>query len=276
VIDLGLEGKRAIVAGAGFQPDRAGHGRGSALNLAAAGATVACIDIHEGRANEIVAEITAAGGKAFAVIGDITSSAGAQAAIDQAVAGLGGVDVVVDIVGEAKWSPGDDTPDEEWDWTILHNLTHVMYVYKAALKHMIPQGTGGALVAIASVDGIGASAWHAAYGAAKAGVISLTKTYADEVGRYGIRANAVAPGNVGGAVWDAPVPPYGSNPINPLAPPRPQDIADGVLFLASSLAQRVTGHTLVVDGGALAKSPWGFTRDMIEGLRDHLPGKWEE
>jgi NAD(P)-dependent dehydrogenase (short-subunit alcohol dehydrogenase family) len=276
MIDLGLEDKRAIVVGAGFQPERAGHGRGTALNLAAAGATVACVDMDRGRADAIVREIADKGGKAFAVVGDVATSVGARAAIDEARDALGGIDICVDIVGEARWSLAEETTDDQWEWSIRHNITQVMYVYRAAVAHMIPQGTGGALAAIASVDGIGASAYHLAYGVAKAGVISLTRTFAEEMGPFGIRVNAVAPGNVGGGVWDAPVPEFGSNSINPLAPPRPQDVADGLLFLCSSLAQRVTGHTLVVDGGALAHSPWGFTKDSIAQLVGRLPGAWED
>ena len=78
MIDLGLDGARAVVVGAGFIPSRAGHGRGSALRLAAAGATVACVDMDEGRAHDIVGEITAEGGKAFAVVGDVRTEAEAK------------------------------------------------------------------------------------------------------------------------------------------------------------------------------------------------------
>jgi 3-oxoacyl-[acyl-carrier protein] reductase len=126
---------------------------------------------------------------------------------------------------------------------------------------MIPQGTGGSLAAIASVDGIGASTGHVSYGAAKAGLISITKTFAEELGRHGIRVNAVAPGNVGADVWDAPDVPWGSVPINPLHPPRPQDIGNALLFLSSALAARITGQTIVVDGGATSRSPWGHLVD---------------
>src|ERR1700754_109226 len=100
MIDLGLTGKRAIVSGAGYIPERAGHGRFTALTLAEAGATVACVDIDEGRANGIVAEIEKAGGRAFPVIADMTEPAEVERAVAQAVRGLGGgVDVCVDIIG---------------------------------------------------------------------------------------------------------------------------------------------------------------------------------
>jgi len=267
MIDLGLDGKRAIVSGAGYIPGRAGHGRRTAQRLAEAGATVACIDIDEGRAKGIVDEITGAGGKAFPVLADMTDSAQVETALDESVAGLGGIDVCVDIIGKATWDKAEHFSDEDWHWTIQNNLTHVFYLFRGAGKRMIDQGTGGSLVAIASADGIAAAEFHAPYGAAKAGIISLAKTYAQELGRYGIRANAVAPGNVGDGNETQPEGEYATNGINPLAAPRNRDIANAVLFLCSSLSERITGQTLVVDGGATIRALWGHTADAIPEYR---------
>jgi 3-oxoacyl-[acyl-carrier protein] reductase len=272
MIDLGLDGARAIVVGAGFIPYRAGHGRGSALQLAAAGATVACVDMDEGRAGEIAAEIQQAGGKAFPVVGDVRTEAEAQRIIDEAVAGLGGVDVLVDVVGEAIFAPSHEQTEQDWDYQMTKNLKQFFFVLKAVIPHMITQGTGGAITQVTSVDGLSSSKYHVAYGAAKAGVISLIKTYSDEYGKYGIRVNCVAPGNVGGSVWDKPDVPFGQDVVNSLAPPRPIDIANGALFLSSALAARVTGQTLVVDGGATTRSPWGFTDETL----DHFKAGWRE
>ena len=129
---------------------------------------------------------------------------------------------------------------------------------------MIEQGTGGSIVALTSADGINAAAMHAPYGAAKAGVISLAKTFAQELGQHGIRVNAVAPGNVGLGNEDWPEGQWAVNAINPLAPPRTRDIANAVLFLVSSLAERVTGQTLIVDGGAIIRDLWGMHEKMLE------------
>jgi 3-oxoacyl-[acyl-carrier protein] reductase len=268
MIDLGLENKRAVVVGAGYRPDRAGHGRGSALQLAAAGARVACIDIDPDRGAEIVHEIEAAGGSAIGIVADVTDPGQASSAIDDAADALGGIDVCADVVGGALWARAHEFTDEDWDWTIRNNLSHVFFVYRAASRHMIAQGTGGALVSVTSADGMQSAALHLPYGAAKAAVISVTKTFADELGKHGIRVNAVAPGNVGFGNWDAPDVPFGADPANPLAPPRGIDVANAVLFLSSSLAARITGQTLVVDGGALIKSRWNITEDMLEFLND--------
>lgn len=272
MIDLGLKGARAVVVGAGFIPHRAGHGRGSALRLGEAGATVACVDQDRGRAEEIAGEIEQSGGAAFPVIADMTDSEQVARAIKEAHTQLGGIDVCVDIIGGARWGRTTEFSDELWQSTMLENLSHVFYVFRAVTPYMIEQGTGGSLIAISSVDGIGSSKFHSAYGVAKAGVISLVKSCSDEFGRYGIRANAVAPGNVGGGNWGAPDAPFGSDPINSLAPPRATDVANAVLFLASSLASRITGQTLVVDGGASTRSPWGFSEDQLEALNESLVG----
>jgi len=263
LIDLGLDGKRAIVAGAGYIPGRAGHGRWTSLRLGAAGATVACVDIHEGRAKAIVSEIETAGGKAFPVIGDMTDRAQVEQAITEAAAEMGGVDLLVDIIGQANWSKAEDVTVDHWDWEIANNLTHVFNLFAAAGRQLIRQGTGGAMVAIASVDGINAAKYHAPYGAAKAGVISLVKSFADEFGRHGVRVNCVAPGNVGSGNEDQPEGEYDVNGINPLAAPRNFDVANAVLFLCSSLSERITGHTIPVDGGATIHELWRISGDRV-------------
>ena len=267
MIDFGLSGKRAVVSGAGYTPGRAGHGRFSALKLAEAGASVACIDIDEGRGQAIADEIQSAGGKAVCVVADMTDPHQVERAIDEAMAALGGIDVCVDIIGRALWEKAEDFSNDDWVWTIDNNLTQVFYLYRAVGQRLIRQGTGGSMVAIASVDGIAAAGFHAAYGAAKAGVISLTKTFADELGRYGIRVNAVAPGNVGAGNEDQPEGQYAVSPINPLAAPRAHDVGNAVLFLSSELAARITGQTLIVDGGATTRSLWGMSPDVIPVYR---------
>jgi 3-oxoacyl-[acyl-carrier protein] reductase len=267
VIDLGLTGKRAVVSGAGYIPGRAGHGRRTSQRLAEAGATVACIDIDEGRGKAIVDEITAAGGRAFPVLADMTDDAQVDRAFDEAVAQLGGIDVCVDIIGKATWDRAENTSNQDWQFSILNNLTQVFYLFRAASRRMIEQGTGGSMVALASVDGTVAAGYHSPYGAAKAGVISLVKTFADELGRYGIRVNAVAPGNVGDGNESQPEGEYAVNGINPLAAPRARDIANAVLFLSSALAERITGQTIVVDGGASIHSLWGMSPDALPEYR---------
>jgi NAD(P)-dependent dehydrogenase (short-subunit alcohol dehydrogenase family) len=272
MIDLGLHHKRAVVAGAGYLPARAGHGRLTALRLAEAGARVACVDIDEDRARSIVAEICDAGGEAFPVLADMTDRRQVERAIDEVVVHLGGIDVCVNIIGGAKWEKVEEFSDDDWAWSIQNNLTVVFYLFQTVGRQMMQQGTGGSLVSLSSVDGTAAAMLHAPYGAAKAGVISLTKSFAQEFGRYGIRVNSVAPGNVVSGNEDQPNNEFAVSPINPLAAPRAGDIANAVLFLSSGLAERITGQTLVVDGGATVRDVWGLTEDVLPRFRTGIYG----
>jgi 3-oxoacyl-[acyl-carrier protein] reductase len=271
MIDLGLRGRRAVVVGAGYIPARAGHGRYTALQLAAAGASVACVDIHAERAGEVASEITAAGGTAIPIVADVREREEVVRAFDHAVAELGGIDVCVDIVGLSAWEPILELSAEMWEDQLRENLTQVFYVWQEAARRMVAQGTGGSLVALSSIDGTVAAAFHAAYGAAKAGVVHLAKTFAYEFGKQGIRANTVAPGNVGSGNMDQPPDEYATNGINPLAAPRAIDIANSVLFLCSDLSARTTGQTLLVEGGATTAELWGVTEEMLPALRQGLP-----
>jgi NAD(P)-dependent dehydrogenase (short-subunit alcohol dehydrogenase family) len=263
MIDLGLNAKGALVSGAGYIPERAGHGRAYALKLAEAGAAVACIDIDQGRAEGTAAEVRRNGGAAIPIVADMTIPEEVQRAVDEAVAGLGSIDACVDIIGGARWDTVEALSVEDWQWTMLNNVTQVFYLFQIVSRQMIRHGTGGSMVALASVDGIAAAAMHAPYGAAKAGVISLAKTFAQELGRHGIRVNAVAPGNVGTGNEDWPEGRWAVDTVNPLAPPRARDIANAVLFLCSDMAERITGQTLVVDGGATIRELWGISEDAL-------------
>ena len=225
------------------------------------------MDIDEGRAKGIVDEIHADGGQAFPVIADMTVRSEVERAVAEAVGTMGGIDVCVDIIGKATWNRSEDLSDDDWAFTIQTNLTQVFYLFQTVGRQMIAQGTGGSLVALSSVDGTVASRYHAAYGAAKAGVISLAKTFADELGRHGIRVNAVAPGNVGSGNEDQVEGDWADNGINPLAAPRGTDVANAVLFLSSALAARITGQTLTVDGGASIQALWGMSAEQLDQFR---------
>ena len=267
MVDLGLQGQHAVVAGAGYIPTRAGHGRAVALRLAEAGASVACIDIDTDRAAGIVAEIEERGGKAYPIVADMTILEESERAIREATTCLGSIDVCVDIIGGARWAPVAEVSGADWDWTIANNLSHVFYLFQGVGRQMISQGTGGSLVALASVDGMRAASFHAPYGAAKAGVISLAQSFAQELGRYGIRVNTIAPGNVGTGNEDSPDGRYAVDRINPLAPPRTRDVANAALFLCSNLSERITGQNLVVDGGASMAELWGLTDKALTRFR---------
>src|SRR5580693_1946106 len=143
MIDLGLSGKRGVVAGAGHIRSRAGHGRHTTLQLARAGVRLACIDIDRERAHEIVAQAQAEGAEAYPIVADMTDAAQVERAISEAVQVLGGIDVCVDVIGGVrKWSKVEETTTDEWNWSIENNLTQVFRLFQAVSRQMIDQGTG--------------------------------------------------------------------------------------------------------------------------------------
>ena len=244
---LRLDGKRFVVVGAGQ-----GIGRQTAHALASVGAKLICIDNRDDLAKEIADEVD---GVPF--VADATKRDEADMAVAACVSEFGGIDGLVDIVGMAKYRNAVDTSDEDWEWTFDMVLRHAYVFSQAAARAMT---NGGCMTFVASVSGISSAPRHAAYGAAKAGLMSWVRSLAVELGPQNIRVNAVAPGMVWTPRISQLVGEKGREMQSRNAPlgrvALPQDIASGILFLASDLAGYVTGQTLVVDGGVGVKFPY--------------------
>ena len=246
---LRLDGRRFVVVGAGQ-----GIGRQAVHALASVGAGLACVDVEADRAEEIAAEV---GG--VAVVGDATRRVDAERVFDEAAGALGGLDGVVDIVGMARYATLLDVDDEEWDWHFDIVLRHAYLAVQLGGRRLAA-GSGGVMAFVASVSGLTSAPRHAAYGAAKAGLMALVRSAAVELGPAGIRVNAVAPG----VVWTPRVSAFlgedgrarneANTPLRRVA--QPADIAAALLFLCSDLSSYVSGQTLVVDGGVGAKFPY--------------------
>jgi 3-oxoacyl-[acyl-carrier protein] reductase len=253
---LGLQDQPALVVGGGY-----GIGRATALLLAEAGARVAVVDVDRDRADNVAKEV---GGVALS--GDVTSEDAATAVVDQAHDALGGLTRVANIVGRANFSPYADAGFDHAETELRLNLFHQMWVAQAAGRHMRREG-GGNIAMVASVSGIWGARNHAAYGIAKAGVISLAKSLADEWGPFGIRINCVAPDIIattrhleaaGGTLEEAAagMDATAANEGVPLRRfGRPEEIGKPIVFLLSDLSSFMTGQTLVVDGGTMARFP---------------------
>jgi len=248
---LRLDGRNVIVIGSGQ-----GIGRQAAHALASAGARPMCVDLDEDLATEVAAET---GGIAW--VGDATKRADVDRLFADAEAQLGKLDGVVDIIGMSRYGPLVDLDDDDWDWHFDIVLRHAYYAIQRGGRAMAASG-GGAMAFVASVSGLTGAAWHAAYGSAKAGLISLVKSAAVELGPANVRVNAVAPGSIrtprialrGGEET--------MNRLGAQVPMgrvgEPSEIAAALLFLVSDLASYITGQTLVVDGGASVKFPFAM------------------
>ena len=247
---LGLTGKHAIVWGGGF-----GMGERTSFRLSEAGAHVTVVDLEQARAEKIAGEIEAAGGKAIALQADATSEPSVEAALAAAEAALGPVDVMATVIGLGVWDQVVDMSLDKFNQSILLNLTSFFLPARAVGRSLLKYKKSGAIACVSSVSGLTSAPNHAGYGAAKAGMINLVRTMADEWGPYGIRVNAAMPGSAatprlvldeaGKAGMNAAM--KAKIPLGRAADP--DELAKAILFLLSDLASYITGHNLHVDGG---------------------------
>jgi 3-oxoacyl-[acyl-carrier protein] reductase len=254
----GLAGKRALVIG-GAGP---GNGGASSRALAAAGAAVAIADFNAVRARALADELGAEHGVTAVGLGvDVRDAAAMDAVVADAVAALGGLDVLVTVVGGhtlfAPWARLTDTTDEDWELVLTLNLGYVFRVTRAAVRTFLAQGTGGSIVAVGSMSGERSSPYAAAYGAAKAGVLSLTRSVALEYARDGVRMNVVALGatvsDANRAIDSTALGMLDAIPMGRLG--ENHEIASAVAFLASPASSYITGASLPVDGGVTKRFP---------------------
>jgi NAD(P)-dependent dehydrogenase (short-subunit alcohol dehydrogenase family) len=248
---LRLDGRAYIVVGAGR-----GNGRQTAHALAGAGARVLCVDIDEQRAVDVAAEIGGVPCVANAFVREDV-----ERYVQRAVDELGRLDGVADIVGMATWGSVLEISDDDWAWSFDMCLRHAVLVTQVAGRVLV-EGGGGSLVFVASISGVSSAPRHSAYGAFKAGLLSLVRTAAVELAPHGVRVNAVTPGGIATPRLLSSTPEADRPPIGLGGLARTSDIAAAILFLSSDLAAMVTGQSLVVDGGAIVRYPFATGRPM--------------
>ncbi|HEX7511119.1 MAG TPA: 3-oxoacyl-[acyl-carrier-protein] reductase [Chitinivibrionales bacterium] len=239
-------GKNALVTGGGR-----GIGREIALALAQVGANVAVCDIDEATAQSTAREIQALGRKGLGLKADVSKAADISAMFQSFSQTFPTLDILVNNAGITRDNLLIRMKEEDWDLVLTINLKSAFLCCKEAARTMM-KARSGKIINIASIVGINGNAGQANYSASKAGLIGLTKTLAKELASRNIQVNAIAPGFIRTAMTDK-IPEAEKEKLLSQIPLQrlgsPQDIAGAVAFLASPLADYISGHVLVVDGG---------------------------
>ena len=251
-----LDQRVVLITGGG-----AGIGRDSALAFAREGAAVAVVDVRGDRAAQTAQLVRAAGGHAQAFVCDVRSADEVQSAVEQAIAAFGRIDILFNDAGTTRAGSVLSVSLADWEMVLDVNLRGTFLVSRAVLPQMLARGAG-VIINMGSVDGLAGDPNMAAYNAAKAGVINLSRSMAIDFGPQGIRTNCICPGPIGTpailrmftderrAAMDA------ATPLGRIG--RPQDIASIAVFLASDDAAFINGTTIVADGGLTASTGTPF------------------
>ncbi|MEW9855121.1 SDR family NAD(P)-dependent oxidoreductase [Novosphingobium sp. M1R2S20] len=252
---FGMEGRHVLIIGGGQ-----GMGEATARLLARLGCNLTLLDLEQERAERVCQAVRAEGIKAWAIAADVTDEAQVVAAMERIEREFAPLDAMAAIVGMAGWSKLAEMTTETWDRDHNRNLRYFFIAARELARSLLARGAPGSIVAVSSVDGLRSAQNHGAYGAAKAGLVNLVRTMAAEWTPDGIRVNCVAPGAI-------------VTPRIPLGPEEQEraamalvpmqrrgsteDIARAIAFFLSDLSPYVSGQTLAVDGGYLAKG--GFS-----------------
>jgi NAD(P)-dependent dehydrogenase (short-subunit alcohol dehydrogenase family) len=246
-----LEGKVAIVTGAGSSGPGLGNGKAAAILFAREGARVLCVDLYKDRAEDVAAAIRAEKGEAVALAADVTRADDCEGMVDEAVRRWGTLDVLHNNVGIVSRKDLFDTTEEDWDRVMQIDLKSMFLATKSAGRIMVERGKGS-IICVSSLAAMRTNRLTA-YAAAKAGVMGFVRSVAGQLGPQGVRINVIAPG----MVWTPMV-----EELGPEMRERRRrasllgtegtgwDVAWGAVYLASDESRWVTGQTLMIDAGA--------------------------
>jgi 2-deoxy-D-gluconate 3-dehydrogenase len=246
-----LNGKVAVVTGAGR-----GLGQRAALGFAEAGADLALVDLIS--TDETAQRVRTLGRRACQIQANLLERAAVQRIVDATVKEFGGIDILLNNAGIIRRAPLLEFTEKDWDEVIQINESAVFFLSQAVARQMVKQGRGGKIINIASLLSFQGGIRVPSYTAAKSAVMGLTRLMANELAPHRINVNAVAPGYM---ATDNTAPLRADSQRSAEILGRipagrwgePEDLQGALVFLASSASDYVTGHTLAVDGGWLAR-----------------------
>ena len=259
--DQRFRGKVVLVTGGS-----SGIGRATALAFAREGASVVIASRGAERGNAVLRELETAGAQALFISTDVSQADQVKALVQQIVDRFGRLDCAFNnaaTIEVGMFRPTSQYTEVEYDQSMALNLKSVWLCLRYELEQMLRQETGGAIVNTSSVNGLGGVPGGALYAAAKAGVLALTKSAAQEYARQGIRVNALVAGGFRTPMLEGVFeqmsrddPAAAEAQVSQMTPlgriGRPEEAAEAVLWLCSDAASYVTGHSMIVDGGVTA------------------------
>jgi len=266
---IDFTGKTILVCGI----HKGGMGGATCRQIAKAGGTVIALDNNQAYVDEIAEEVRTLGGVCHTMTADLMNRAECETVLPTVLKKFGPIDGLANIAGGTRaeeWVPLDETPVDSFWMTIQLNLAYVFCLCRDAAKQWIDTGRPGAIVNIGSVSAKDSAPWHGPYGAAKSGVIALTRTMANEWHEFGIRANSVSPGAVNSerlaekaaAMSDAAK--ASRDPTQKVIVTKPVELANVITFLLSDFASGISGQNLTVDRSLSTKFCAGARRSRKE------------
>lgn len=251
-LELDFTGKRILVCGV----HKGGMGGATCRQIAKGGGAIVALDNQQAFVDEIAEEVRSMGGTIDTIVADLMDVEQCETVIARVIDAYGPIDGLANVAGGTRadeWMPLDETPGESFWKTLQLNFAYVFYLARDAAAEWIRTGRPGAIVNVGSISAKDGAPWHGPYGAAKSGIIALTRTMANEWHEFGIRANSVSPG----AVMSARVlekaqnmPERVKSARDPSDTPvftEPLELANAITFLLSDLASGISGQNLTVD-----------------------------
>ena len=266
---IDLTGKTILVAGC----HQGGIGGATARAVARAGGALVLLDKDEETVSATAEQVRALGARVHTLVADLYSVEACEAVIPQVLEQVGPIDGIANVVGGTtaqEWVPLEETPTDVFWKSMQLNFAYTFFLCRDLAKDWIARESKGAIVNVGSISAKDAAPWHGPYGAAKSGVIALTRTMANEWQECGIRANSVSPGAVmsqrvidkANSMSDAAK--ASRNPADTVIFSEPQELAHAIVFLLSDLASGISGQNLTVDRALSTRFSGGARRSRKE------------